>query len=259
MKKQISGFDKLPKMLKEVIWDLLDEKESYRIRIISKEWKKGLENAKSPRLKEKYERANRKSKEYQESRIFYKSFLYSTQILTNQDVDVGLECCYGRVNKWNQIMLSWMCVFVRVYHRNKLNLPSGFFFLFINLLTLIVLLPFLVICLLIELIRLLLFILSCFHFCSVKKKDLCVLRNKRSTLNQLSERERVIGPPYPKHPVMDHSYTEVSYLKFLENLNKKILKKKKKGVDNEILNFGSALSICFFGVSPGYICLKYCK
>ena len=54
-------FEDLPKDMKEKIWIHLDEKQLFIDRIISKSWRRGIENPKSIILQERYQRGKESS------------------------------------------------------------------------------------------------------------------------------------------------------------------------------------------------------
>jgi hypothetical protein len=75
------NFEKLPKYMKEKIWENLDEEELFKLRIISKDWKEEIENPISPRLKKNYLEAKEKSEKYLNGKYFYKDFKFTASFL----------------------------------------------------------------------------------------------------------------------------------------------------------------------------------
>ena len=81
---QENSFDLLPRYMKEKIWEDLDRKELFRLRIVSKNWKELIENPISSELKEDYLKCKLKSEEYQKGKVFFKDFNFTSQILALQ-------------------------------------------------------------------------------------------------------------------------------------------------------------------------------
>ena len=92
------NFDDLPKGIKEEIWNRLDKNEYNKMRLVSKGWKKNIENPKSKESTKKLKEMNELILKWKEGPKFYRGCSLSSKILkTNMLSGVGLECCYGKV------------------------------------------------------------------------------------------------------------------------------------------------------------------
>ena len=91
------SFETLPRGIKEEIWNYLDEREYYKMRLVSNEWRNSLENPKSLILKEKFKNANDTKEKWKHGRKFYRGCCLTSKILSSINSQVGLKCCYGTV------------------------------------------------------------------------------------------------------------------------------------------------------------------
>jgi hypothetical protein len=101
-KRKKMQFDNLPKGVKEEIWSYLDEKEYYKIRLVSNYWKNNLENPKSLELKEKFKNANETKEKWRYGFKFYRGCCFTSKVLSSLNIHVRLECCYGTVYETRQ-------------------------------------------------------------------------------------------------------------------------------------------------------------
>ena len=125
-------FDALPKYLKEEIWKNLDEKEIYKMRMVSNEWKNNIENPKTKEMKEKFKNASETKEKWKHGSKFYRGYFLTSKILdTILEINVGLECCYGRVLecRWGKKNDFFFLFFFFANHFKFLNF---FFFFTVN-------------------------------------------------------------------------------------------------------------------------------
>ena len=228
----------LPRELREEIWSYLADEELYKIRLVCKEWKKGIEKPKTRFLKEKWKRCEEKKEWYFGTRTFYKDFSTTIFLLNNFSPDINLECPFGKLFKCTlrsmtgATCMCFPCVFFAL-HPSKLK--EGFceqtILFVLSFITLPLYLPVLTLFLLLELIKMVIWVGTCFA-CGRKKTM------KVKTLKSIdhAEFERQPRAPFPtKKEIMENkSERYKSYLKTVE----------------EEVECGVACALCLFSGNP---------
>ena len=200
----MTGFEDLPKDLKEMIWNKLEKEELYKVRRTNKKWKGQIENARSLEIKQKYEECVEEMKKFADCRSFFRDEEFTIKLIERSEHTLGVYCPYGEVMGATQSTLGYIAL--PLYScgdmRQKgilFTLPSLFFFM--------LLFPFLLssllICLFFESVRSLFWLLTCFY-CVFSAN--CKFRNRKTA-------EGIYDPKYasPQFPPRG------DLLKMLEN------------------------------------------
>ena len=230
------NFESFPKDLKGKIWDYLEDKELLRSREVCRSWKKGMEECRKLSLKSRYEEAKTKADKFRNSKRLFKGYKLTRDLLAaKRDFHVGLNCCYGNLFCGTQWATSWLCLYCLLYNERRVlnnSYPCWEYAVGILVHTLLMgfILALLAFGLVVEFLRILFWVLTCFH-CG--KRATCKCRTTDFFEYNLRNR-RAGGPPYPSREEL----FEGSVFKNPTNLSVP---------EGEEVSCGVAMMICFYG------------
>ena len=238
-------FFTLTRDTREEILSYLSTKELFRDRIVSKRWKRMIEEPNSRVLRERYWEGKQKSDTFGCRKRFFKDFSTTASLLAGNYFQIGLKCPYGRVLWPTQCSIKWMCCFCMVFSTNNrrgvqcmrhASLFSYNAMCIIGFIYFSLFLVSFVLSMLAEMFRILFWI---FSFCHCCRSSGCKCRalQYRASHNPLYQDP---GPPYPtKEELLSTPFSDIEI--YFDNVE-------------EDVTCPVAAAICCFGGDMAHCC-----